>query len=199
MSKDQGQRLSRSVMVIYSLPSLGLGATGLVFSIYLMKFATDVLLIAPAMMGGLLAVSRLWDAFSDPMAGYWSDRTRLPMGRRRSWMLFAAIPVCIGIIMMWSPPISLSGIGVVIWMGASLFIYETASTAFIVPHGALGVELTSSYHERTRLFAYRHVILAIGLFFGLGAYGVLVDSEDPRGSAFFLSLLGGPIVAGLCL
>ncbi|MEE3327782.1 MAG: MFS transporter [Myxococcota bacterium] len=192
-------RLSRRVLVTYSLPSLGLGAMGLVFSIYLMKFATDVLLIAPAVMGGLLAVSRLWDAFSDPMAGYWSDRTRLGMGRRRSWMLFAGIPIAIGIIMMWSPPAGLAGLGVVVWMGLSLFIYETSSTAFYVPYGALGVELSEDYHERTRLFAYRHVIMAVGLFFGVGAYGLLVGAEHPRDAAFILSLIGGPIVAALCI
>ena len=186
-------------MVTYSIPSLGLGAMGLVFSIYLMKFATDVLLIAPAVMGGLLAASRLWDAFSDPMAGYWSDRTRLPMGRRRSWMLVAGVPICIGIIMMWSPPVSLSAMGVVVWMGVSLFIYETGSTAFIVPHGALGVELSSSYHERTRLFAYRHVIMAFGLFLGVGAYGLLVGTDEPRTAATMLSLIGGPMAAALCI
>ena len=199
MGNLQSERLSRRVMVTYALPSLGLGAMGLIFSIYLMKFATDVLLVAPAVMGGLLAASRLWDAISDPMAGYWSDRTRLPMGRRRSWMLFAAIPISIGMIMMWSPPSQLSGFSVVVWMGISLFIYETSSTAFFVPHGALGVELSSSYHERTRLFAYRHVIMAVGLFFGVGAYGLLVGAENPREAAFILSLIGAPIVAVLCI
>ena len=34
------------------------------------------------------------------------------------------------------------------------FVHETAGTAFFVPHGALGVELTPNYHERTRLFGY---------------------------------------------
>lgn len=186
-------------MVTYALPSLGLGAMGLIFSIYLMKFSTDVLLIAPAVMGGLLAASRLWDAISDPMVGYWSDRTRLPMGRRRSWMFVAGIPIAIGTIMIWSPPESLSGLGVVAWMGLSLFIYETSSTAFFVPHGALGVELSESYHERTRLFAYKHVIMVMGLFLGVAAYGVIVAADDPRQATFLLALVGGPLIAVLCI
>lgn len=40
-----------------------------------MKFSTDVLLIAPAVMGVIFSISRIWDAISDPIAGYLSDRT----------------------------------------------------------------------------------------------------------------------------
>jgi len=48
-----------------------------------MNFATDVLLIAPAVMGVIFMVSRIWDAVSDPLAGTLSDRTRSRFGRRR--------------------------------------------------------------------------------------------------------------------
>ncbi|SVC97595.1 uncharacterized protein METZ01_LOCUS350449, partial [marine metagenome] len=133
------------------------------FSTYLMKFSTDVLLIAPAVMGTLLAASRLWDAVSDPVVGYLSDNTKSSVGRRRVWLYAAAIPMGMGMVMMWSPPLSFSGWLLVLWMGIALFAYETASTAFYVPHGALGVELTPNYHERTRLFGYTHMISAIGL------------------------------------
>jgi GPH family glycoside/pentoside/hexuronide:cation symporter len=63
-----------------------MGIMATLFGVYLMKFSTDVLLIAPAAMGTLIAASRIWDGFSDPMVGYLSDRTRSPMGRRRAWL-----------------------------------------------------------------------------------------------------------------
>ena len=55
----------------------------LLVSTYFMKFATDVLAIPAATMGGILLASRAWDAVADPVAGYLSDRTRTRFGRRR--------------------------------------------------------------------------------------------------------------------
>ena len=180
---DPNAPLSLGVIVSYALPSVGFGATGLLFIMYLMKFSTDVLLIAPAIMGSLIAVSRLWDAVSDPLAGYLSDRTRARAGRRRSWMMGASLPVGVGIWMLWSPPSALSDLGVIVWMAAALFLYETASTAFFIPYGALGVELSQRHHERTRIFGYRHAVSALGLALGVLAYRFVTEAEDIRAAA----------------
>ncbi len=149
------EKLTTAIIWAYSAPRIAFGIMGILFATYLMKFSTDVLLIAPAVMGMLIAASRLWDAVSDPLVGYLSDNTRSRYGRRRIWMFYSAIPIGIGLIMMWSPPTGLVNLELVIWMGIALLVYETASTAFYVPHGALGVELTPNYHERTRLFGYK--------------------------------------------
>lgn len=193
------ERLSTQVIWAYSIPRIGIMMMGILFTTYLMKFSTDVLLIAPAAMGGLIAASRLWDAISDPLAGYLSDNTRSKHGRRRVWLYYSAIPVAIGMIMMWSPPDSLDGVYMIIWMGVALLVYETASTAFFVPHGALGIELTPNYHERTRLFGYVHMIGAIGSIFGLIALQGMNMAEDKRLYALILSLFAGFFVASLII
>ena len=48
----------------------------LLVNLYVMKFATDVLLIAPGVMGVIFGISRVWDAVSDPLVGYLSDRSK---------------------------------------------------------------------------------------------------------------------------
>ena len=192
-------QLSMPVIWAFSMPRIGFGIMGLLFGTYLMKFSTDVLLIAPAVMGSLIAGSRLWDAFSDPLAGYLSDRTISKHGRRRVWMFYAAIPMGIGLVMIWSPPTMLGDIGMIIWMGIALLVYETASTAFFVPHGAIGVELTPNYHERTRLYGYAHMIGAIGSILGLISLQFMNMSDDKRTFAFFLSLLSGFTVTAIVL
>jgi len=181
------------------VPRIGIGILSIMFSTYLMKFATDVLLIAPAIMGLILAASRLWDAVSDPMVGYLSDNTGSRLGRRRAWLFASAVPMGLGMVMMWSPPMALDGVQLIAWMVIALFVYETASTAFFVPHGALGVEMTPSYHERTRLFGYSHMISAIGLLMGLGALQLMNTTEDKRTMAFLLSVTAGTLVAALIL
>ncbi len=193
------EQLSNGVIWAYSIPRISFGIMGLLFVTYLMKFATDVLLIAPAVMGGLIAASRIWDGVSDPLAGYLSDRTRSKYGRRRVWMFAAAIPMSLGLIMIWSPPVFIDGLILVAWMALALFVYETASTAFFVPHGALGVELTPNYHERTRLYGYSHMIGAIGTLLGLVSLYVLDSSEDKRTIALILSTIAGVCIASLVI
>ena len=193
------ERLSLPVIWAFSMPRIAMGIMGMLFGTYLMKFSTDVLLIAPAVMGSLIAASRLWDGISDPMAGYLSDRTRAKAGRRRSWMFGAAIPMGAALVMIWSPPWGLDVLWLSVWMGVALIVYETASTAFFIPHGAMGVELTPNYHERTRLFGYGHMIGAIGSVLGLVSLQLMNMSDDKRAFAFGLSLVAGISVAAIVL
>ena len=97
------ERLPLSTIAVYALPSVAMGFTGSLVSMYLLKFSTDVLLVSPAVVGLLFGVARIWDAVSDPLAGYWSDRTRSSLGRRRPWMLAAAAPAGLVFAGLWRP------------------------------------------------------------------------------------------------
>jgi GPH family glycoside/pentoside/hexuronide:cation symporter len=180
---------------IYGLPGLGFGFLFFLSSVYLMKYATDVLLVSPAVMGGLFLASRVWDAVADPLAGHLSDRTRSRLGRRRPWMLASALPVAATALMVWCPPRYLDGAGLTIWMGAGLFGHFTASTLFSVPHESLGAELARDHHDRTRLFAIRHVLGTFGIFAALGGVFLLVRSPAPRDTAFVLMACAGAVTA----
>jgi GPH family glycoside/pentoside/hexuronide:cation symporter len=187
------------VVWIYGLPGLGFGFLFFLSSVYLMKYATDVLLVSPAVMGGLFLASRVWDAVADPLAGHLSDRTRSRLGRRRPWMLASALPVAATALMVWCPPRYLEGAGLAIWMGAGLFGHFTASTLFSVPHESLGAELARDHHDRTRLFGIRHVLSTFGIFAALGGVFLLVRSEAPRDTAFVLMAAAGAFTALLTL
>ncbi|MCH7743975.1 MAG: MFS transporter [Proteobacteria bacterium] len=78
-------------------------------SLYLMKFATDELRISLAAMGVIFAIPGIWDALTDPMAGYFSGRTRLKSGGRRPWMLASILPISTSFYMMWNSPLGLDG------------------------------------------------------------------------------------------
>ena len=178
-SASSKAHLERGVLLAYGGPSAGHGFTFLLTGIYLMSFSTDVLLVAPGSMALIFGLSRIWDAISDPLVGYLTDRTRLRFGRRRSWMLVGAIPMALAFAMLWSPPADLSGGAVTWWLGIALIAFYTASTAVDVPHSALGAELSPDYHERTRLFGYRRIFFGLGSLLAVG--GVWAFGQyDPR-------------------
>ncbi|MCF8371368.1 MAG: MFS transporter [Bacteroidales bacterium] len=115
-------------------------------------------------LGVILIIPRLWDAVSDPIVGHISDNTRTRWGRRRPYLLVGGISVALSFVLMWWIP---DGEWVHSWFPSDagyqwfqlfyilfwLLIFFTACTIFEIPHGALGMEMSSDYHERTRLFS----------------------------------------------
>ena len=81
----------------------------------------DVLLISSLVMGLIFSTSWVWDAVSDPLVGYLSDRTRSRFGRRRTWMAASVVPISATFVMIFAPPTGLSAPGLVVWMAAARF------------------------------------------------------------------------------
>jgi len=189
-------------VVAYGAPGIGAGYMYLMLSLYVMKFSTDVLLIAPAVMGVIFSASRIWDAVSDPLVGYLSDRTRSRFGRRRTWIMGSMVPIFAAFIMVFSPPASLTDGALVAWMAVAIIGFYSAMTVFFVPHLSLGAELSESYHERSRLFGVRHAFYTFGSTLSLISFYILIsaEAEGPaavRDIALSLSLLAAGVMAFL--
>lgn len=199
MDAGRWGRVPLATLIHYNLPAVGVGFMFYMVTLYLMKFSTDVLLIPPAAMGVIFAMSRLLDAVTDPLAGYLSDSTSLRAGRRRPWMLGAIPFICIAYYMMWNPDASLSANGKLVWMAVAVMLFYTAMTAFNVPHTSLGAELTNSYHERSRIFGFRHAAWSLGALVALVAMHRLILSSEPRTVAFQVSVMALAATAGLIL
>ena len=183
------QRVPLRTIALYGLPAAPVYFTFMLTGVYLLKYSADVLLVAPGVMGTLYGLSRLWDAFTDPIAGYLSDRTRTRLGRRRSWILASALPIALGFGMIWSPPLSLSGTSLAAWMGLGVFVYFTGTTIFSIPHESLGAELSLDHHDRTRVFGVKTAVAQSGTLLSLGAMYLLITAEDPRAMASRLVML----------
>jgi GPH family glycoside/pentoside/hexuronide:cation symporter len=180
----------------YVAPTFGLGFMFLLIAIYLMKFATDVLGMSAAVMGTILFLGRgVWDAIADPIAGYLSDRTKTRLGRRRPWLLASALPLAVTFVLLWAPPRDAGPTYTVVWMAAMVVLFYTASTVIIIPHTALGAELTDSYHDRTRIFGGRHVGWTLGSFAAIVGIAALDRASDVRTTAVVVATAAGVLTA----
>jgi GPH family glycoside/pentoside/hexuronide:cation symporter len=196
-SAPDEERIPTGRILVYSSPVLGVFMAGILISFYLLKFSTDVLLVGPAVMGAILLGARVWDAVSDPLVGWLSDRTRTRMGRRRPWFLASSVPFGLSVFMLWSPPADLAGAALTVWVGVAVFAFYTTYTTFRVPHMALGAELSRGYHDRTRVFGIMQAVESIGMLAAAGALMMLERSEDPRAFARLLAVAMGGAAAVL--
>lgn len=190
-------RLPMSTLLVYSAPSIGQAFMFMFTGMYLLKYSTDVLGVAPAAMGTIFMVSRLWDAVSDPLAGYLSDRTKSRWGRRRPWLLLGAGPVCLAFFFMLTPPPDLEGAALTSWMAISVVAFYTAMTVYNMPHDALGAELSQDYVERNRVFGIKRAVFGLGTLALFGSLGWLAGSDEPRQTAFTIAVVVSVVTLGL--
>ena len=56
-----------------------------------MLYFTDTLYLAPAFVGVLFFVARIWDAINDPMMGMIVDNTHTRFGKFRIWLVIGTL------------------------------------------------------------------------------------------------------------
>lgn len=98
--------------------ALGDGGCNLVWTTigsYLTLYYTDSVGIAAATIGTLMLLSRLLDGISDLVMGSIIDRTHTRWGKARPWILWSAIPMGVGLILMFSVPNSLGSTGKLVY------------------------------------------------------------------------------------
>ncbi len=75
---------------------------------YLTLYYTDNVGLAAATIGTLMLLTRFLDGISDLIMGSIIDRTHTRWGKARPWILWTAIPMGLGLVLMFSVPNSLS-------------------------------------------------------------------------------------------
>ncbi len=161
-----------------------------------LAFLTDVVGILPAAAGAAVMVGKLWDAVTDPLMGYLSDRTRTRWGRRRPYLIFGALPLTLAMWFFFTKPAEHSQGWLLAWASLALCLLNTAYTVVNIPYSALTPDLTDDYHERSSLAGYRFGFAAIGTLIGAVAVLPLVGLFPTRAAGFsavgaFLGLLMG--------
>ena len=169
-------------------------------SFWALKFLTDTVGIAAAWAGAVVMIGKIWDAVSDPLMGYISDRTISRWGRRRVYLLFGALPMMLSMVFFFTAPQYLPSSMHILWALIALVLINTASTIINVPYGSLTPELTEDYNEQSSLNGYRFGCAVFGTLAGAGAVQPLVelfarpDSDnpllDPRGFSVMGLILG---------
>jgi glycoside/pentoside/hexuronide:cation symporter, GPH family len=101
--------------------------------------------------------------------------------------------------LLWAPPRDVSPGLMFGWMAAMVVLFYTASTVILIPHTALGAELTDSYHDRTRIFGGRHAVWTLGSFAAIAGFAALDRSSDVRATAVALAAGAAAVTALLTI
>jgi len=176
------QKLSMGFKFRYGLADLGFSLITSAMQFFLLYYYTDVAGINPALAGVALMVGKItWDAFNDPLFGYWSDRTRSRFGRRRIYMVIGAVPLGIAAWLMFSLPVGLTGVPAFLAVLLSFWLVDTFHTMTCTPYYALTPELTRDYSERAGLTSIRMVYSVVGYILGAALTTILAGTFRSSG------------------
>lgn len=109
--------------------------------------------MSPLLWGLLFFLPRLIDAVTDPFMGFISDNTRSRWGRRRPYIFVGAIISGLSYIAMWQLYPENSNLFNFAYFLALSIVFYIGMTIFSTPYVAMGYEMSSDFHERTRLMA----------------------------------------------
>ena len=168
-------RIPATGLAAYGLLALPVAMAALPLYVHLPKVYGSDLGMPLATMGAVLLATRLLDALSDPLLGWWSDR-----GAQRTRFIAAGLPLlALGMLGLFHPPAQAGSLAA--WLAVMLVLVYLGFSMVSISYQAWGAQLSGDTHERTRITATREAFTLLG---------VLLAAALP-------SLLGGETLAGM--
>ena len=141
---------------------------------YLLLYLTTVAGVQPALAGTISAVGSVWEALVGPIMGSLSDNTVTRFGKRKPFMMFAAIPVAVITSLLFTA-INAGPVVKGVYYTVAIILFWTSFSMEFVPYMSWGADLTDDYHERTSLRAYSYVFGQVGMLIGMVLPTIIVD------------------------
>lgn len=169
--------------------SYGIGALGkdLVYGIvgtYLMFYLTDVIGLAPAFVGTLFLIARIWDTINDPMMGMIVDNTRTKWGKFRPWILIGTILNAVVLFFLFKRP-DLDGLPLYAYFSVMYILWGMTYTVMDIPYWSMIPSLTKDKAEREKVAVIPRIFASIGGLtigtFGLTFVAKLGQGNDVKG------------------
>jgi GPH family glycoside/pentoside/hexuronide:cation symporter len=105
----------------------------------------------------------IWNAFNDPIMGYFSDRTksRPKVGRRKIWVIIAFIPLAAIMILLFTPPSN--DPWTYVYFIAIICIFELVYTTYSLNQISMFPEIFLKQEDRVKANNVRQIISIVGL------------------------------------
>ena len=179
------QYFRQSWMLFFLVPPIGEGIAR-VPDVEVFGLAIDARVFAASLIGA----GRLIDAITDPLIGWWSDRTRSRWGRRIPFILFSTPFYALFAALVWMLPNEGASVWNAIYFVIVLELFFTAATMSSGALEALVPEVTRGAADRMNLVGLIFVFAIFGALIGLGGGGVLIDTFGFQGVGIILAVIG---------
>ncbi len=156
----------------YLFGDFGNDFTFILSSSFLLKFYTDVMGVAPWIVGVVMTIARFVDGFTDITMGRIADRSRPRVaGKFKPWIIRMCIPVAISSFLIYQSGLRDMPMGFKIaWLAITYILWGSFFyTSINIPYGSMASTISSDPSDRQSLSTYRSMGSALaGLIIGVG-------------------------------
>jgi len=185
------QKLSmRRILAFASADIFGGGSFNITNFLYPGYIALAVGL--PARTAGFIMMAvGIFDAVTDPIMGFFSDKMRVRFGTRRGGLLISAPLIVISLCMAFYPYTN-PDTTIRFWTVLMSYIFFTAvQTTVMIPYFSLSSEMTDDYTERARMTTVRLGFSIFSSIICVAIPGIIVSAFDGNSGYIVMSLTFG--------
>lgn len=155
-NKKNGQvKLKWKEKIAYGCGDFGNGFMFDLGQAYLTKFFTDVAMIAPGMVGLIFSVTKIFDAFMDPLAGSFVDSRKIgKQGKFRPVMMVSACVLAVLTVITFTMP-NVAMKWKIVWAFGTYMLWGLVYSFTNVPYGSLASVMTRDVEDRAHLATTR--------------------------------------------
>lgn len=175
-------KLSLKTKTAYGMMSIADQCLYFMFGTFFLFFATTVVGLSPTVAGFIAAFGAVWDSICSAFIGHISDNIRSDFGKRRIFIMLAALPMGIFTVLLFT---SISGSESIknIYYFVMTLLFWTGFSSFFIPLLAWGAELSEGYNERVKLRGFAYAGNTLGMAIGAVLPSVLVEKFTYSGSS----------------
>lgn len=191
MKVTQVRHLSFAQLVAWASPELMLALALVPVNAVLPTLYAQHAQVSVAAVGTIFLLRSIYDAVSDQVIGYLSDRTRTRIGARLPWIILGTVVTILGMLMLFRVPPDAGVAYFAIWT----LVFFTGATMIGIPYYAWGNELTPDYDETSRVFAFKGFFGSAGTMafsaipFLLVAMGLIVSTAYTPESIWLIGMV----------
>ena len=186
MSLSLGQKAG------WGLADMGIVVFVIVKQLLILAFMNSFLGIPIALAGAVTTAVLIFDIITDPIIGYFSDKTVSRFGRRAPWMLVGAVVLALAMIGLFAVPENFTTSASLIWVIVFFLISTLGFTMVSIPYGAMAGEMTLDKKERSSMTAWRMAFASLGILVGGALIPILAG--DTKSGYTFAAICVAPLI-----
>lgn len=174
------KKLSFISKLCFGIGAFGKDAVYAIVGTYLMMYLTDFRSVAPAFVGTLFMIARIWDAFNDPFMGMVVDNTRSKWGKFRPWIMIGTILNAIVLVFLFLDN-GMTGNKYLVWCSVFYILWGMTYTIMDIPYWSLVPAMTDDEDERSQISAIPRIFASCA-WLVINSFGLIMVSKLGNGN-----------------
>ena len=145
----------------------GIGAVGkdmvyMLSASYILYYYQDIMGVPAWIMGIILMIARIFDAFNDPFMGVLVAKTKTKWGKFRPWLFIGTLTNAIVLFFMFAAPPTLSPKGLIAYAAIFYILWGVTYTMMDIPYWSMVPAFTEGGKDRENMSALGRSCAGVG-------------------------------------